>query len=349
MEENMPKTFDDMTMMIQENQLSEMIADQVQSIKDISEKIQVAEKLAKDTKTLSEAAKDKKAGIFFNKGAIESIQDAVAGINKLTEQNTESQKLMFEYMKKLAQITKNLIIIGCSSIAMNRATVRELELKLSGASKEKLSDLAKKEILNIITELKQKEDMMSKQEQLTTEVHTQSNKLNNFDTKLREKDNLDSHQSQQINSLTDMVAQHKNHLKTKDELDEEQSHRLEKLDSFYLKINQNIQEITTHQNKTFFKFQEDYKKQSNEIITLQKNMSDTIDKVTFMESALHSQTKDIASILSELKNNQQSLMQITKHFEDYRNSTQTKIKIFMLTTGIAIACIVVDIIFYIIR
>jgi hypothetical protein len=223
--ENELITFDDIDIsLIQVNNLSEIIGGQVDIVKKLGEKVTEAIEKASGAKNSAQKAWLKETGWFQKKEAIESLQAAVKGIGEATEANAESQKIMYDYMQKIAQITKNLITIGCSSIAMNRATVRELELKLTGASKEKLSELAKKELLNVVTQLKQQEDVMSKQEQLTTEVHTQS---------------------KQIKSLTDLTQQHQNYLKIKDEIDEEQSQRLKEIDTLLSKINKNIQDISS--------------------------------------------------------------------------------------------------------
>jgi DNA repair exonuclease SbcCD ATPase subunit len=348
--ENELITFDDIdTSPIQVNNLSEIIGGQVDIVKKLGEKVTEAMEKASGAKDSAQKAWLKDTGWFQKKEAIESLQTAVKGIGEATEANAESQKIMYDYMQKIAQITKNLITIGCSSIAMNRATVRELELKLTGASKEKLSELAKKELLKVVTQLKQQEDIMSKQELLTTEVHTQSKKLNNVEVKLMQKDDLDDQQSKQIKNLTDHVQQHQKHLKTKDEIDEEQSQRLKEIDTLLSKINKNIQDITTRHNEISFAFQENNDKWSNEIMAVQENMSDTVDKIVLVREALDSQTKNIASISLDLKNDQQNIAQLTKQFEDYRNIMQSKIKILMLTTGITIVSIVGCITFYFIH
>ena len=44
--------------------------------------------------------------------------------------------------------------------------VRELELRLSGASKEQLSDLARQEVASVVRQLKEQEDLFQKQEQM---------------------------------------------------------------------------------------------------------------------------------------------------------------------------------------
>lgn len=333
-------TFDNIdTNLIQENNLSEIISSQVDIVKKLDKKVTEAMNKASGAKNSAKMAHEKSTGWFKNTGAIESLQSAIRDIGEATEANAESQKIMYDYMQKIAQITKNLITIGCSSIAMNRATVRELELKLTGASKEKLSELAKKELFKVITQLKQQEDIMSKQEHLTTEVYKQSKKLQNVEIILTEKDNLDSHQSEQIHGLTDLVEQHQRHFKTKDEIDQEQDKRLKEIDSFFSIVNQKIQEIILKNSEELNRSNE---KWSAEISNLHKIISKAENQIAFVKETFDLQSKDIASISLELKNNQQNLTQIAKQLKDYRN-------IFILLTSISVVSMTAYIAFYLIH
>ena len=70
--------------------------------------------------------------------------------------------MSFEYQKKLGEITKYLFGLGVTNIAMNRSVVRELELKLQGASAEELDEFARRELLGVVKQLKAQEDIMKK-------------------------------------------------------------------------------------------------------------------------------------------------------------------------------------------
>lgn len=122
-----------------------------------------------------------KMGIFdySKKDAIKLLQEASKGLAEGIMTAAEAQKVSFEYQTKLTEITKFLLRLGLSNIAMNRSVVRELELKLKGASEEEISDLAKQELKNVIMQLKAQEDIMNKQAKLTDKVK-QQNKLIEF-------------------------------------------------------------------------------------------------------------------------------------------------------------------------
>jgi chromosome segregation ATPase len=90
---------------------------------------------------------------------------------------TDVQKLTLEYQEKITQITQYLFGLGVSNIAANRSVVRQLELKLKGASKEELSELARQELLNVVKQLKAQEDIMEKQSKLSSKVHDHDKRI----------------------------------------------------------------------------------------------------------------------------------------------------------------------------
>ncbi len=71
----------------------------------------------------------------------------------------EAQKLSFEYQEKLGEVTKYLFFLGESNIVANRTVVREIEMRLKGASEAEISSLAKQELINVVKQLKDQEDM----------------------------------------------------------------------------------------------------------------------------------------------------------------------------------------------
>lgn len=113
----------------------------------------------------------------------------------------EAQKVSFEYQTELTKITKFLLGIGVSNLAMNRIVVRELELKLKSASEEKISDLAKQELKDIIKQLKDKEDMENKQAKLTDKVHQQHKKLLDYEEKFEEQQKKNTELDHKIEKL----------------------------------------------------------------------------------------------------------------------------------------------------
>lgn len=163
------------------------------------------------------------------KDIIEDTQEAVEKLANAQQVSVKALKKSFEFQKKLAETSKYLFDLGCANIAVNRIAVRAIELKLSGASKETLSDLAKQEMMSVVKQLKEQEDILKKQEFLNSKVKEHAMRLDG-------KDDVDKLQSEKIEKLD---AAHKHHhnkitkvfdtLSAKDRIDAEQTHRLEEL------------------------------------------------------------------------------------------------------------------------
>ena len=108
----------------------------------------------------------KPTGLFQKEEAIEALQSATVQISEAKTASAEASNVSFEYQKKLGEMTRFLFGLGVSNIAMNRSVIRELELRLKGASVEELDALAQQELLGVIKQLKAQEDIMKKQSEL---------------------------------------------------------------------------------------------------------------------------------------------------------------------------------------
>ncbi len=256
---------------VSEENLSETIGDQVNNIKVLDEQIQNALKNAGDAKDAAEKAAKMSAGFWHRKDAIEGLQRVVAKIGKATEDNANSQKQLFDCLQKMAQVEKIILQIGCMSISMNRTTVRELELKLKGASKEKLSELAKKELESVIKQIRQQQDILEKQDRIENNVKTLHEEAQNQKNRLDKKDSLDLEQ-------TENIQKNKKRLDEKDIIDAEQTRRLEELGTLLNNkdlVDQKQEEVIT-KNAEAIKVLFEYTKQKD---ILDKEQSEEIEKI----------------------------------------------------------------------
>lgn len=130
-------------------------------------------------------------GIFTDhkKAAIEGLQTAGVELAKAVQSSASAQKTAFEFQQRLAEVTKYLFSLGVSNIAANRFVVRELEARLTGASKEALSELARQELLAVVKQLKEQEDLLHKQERMADLLRSHDEKL---DKLLSQTDELDA-------------------------------------------------------------------------------------------------------------------------------------------------------------
>ena len=79
-------------------------------------------------------------------------------------------KLLFGLQPKM--LMRYLLILGASSIAMNRnlIVIAELESKLKKATAEQLSEAARQELIGVIKLLREQESAFSKQDRMSEEI-----------------------------------------------------------------------------------------------------------------------------------------------------------------------------------
>lgn len=162
---------------ISEADLPVIISGQVTKLNELDKSIKKAMKKAENAVDSAESAKSQSAGLFKKKAAIEELQSAGVDLADAVMSGAEAQKISFEFQRKLAEITKYLFGLGVSNIASNRSVVRELELRLKGASKEKLTVLAKQELMLVVKQLKDQEDILVRQEKMAAVVKSHDERL----------------------------------------------------------------------------------------------------------------------------------------------------------------------------
>ena len=202
---NIVKLFDN----INEKDLPSIIGGQVQKLKDLDNRIERAWREAKHAQKKAQSASEKSAGWGKKKAAIEELQEAVVGISSATTTNAEIGKKIFEFQSQLVEINKYLFALGVGSIALNRSVVRQLQLKLDGAPKEKMSELVKGEIITVIKQLKAQEDILAKQEFITKKTKEHNDELQKLSKRIenveRYGDKLQN-LSKKIESLEDKLT-----------------------------------------------------------------------------------------------------------------------------------------------
>ncbi len=155
---------------VNESQIPSIIQGQFSQLEAVRSKVSHATEMAEKAQDKAKYAGSKGAGLFQKKEAIEALQDAASDLAGAQVAQAEAQKVSFEYQEKLGEVTKYLFRLGVINIAMNRSVVRELEMKLRGASAEELDEFAKQELLGVLRQLKAQEDIMKKQSELSAQV-----------------------------------------------------------------------------------------------------------------------------------------------------------------------------------
>jgi len=167
--------------------IPKIITKQVHQINVLERKI--SEVIQEATKAKEAAINaNEKIGLSGRKKAIEQLQSSGREIASAIQVSAQAHQQSFEFQKELADISKFLIGLGVSNIAQNRIVVRELEMKMNGASKEQISDLAKQELLSVIRQLKAQEHIQERLERLSSTIKEHKVKLTRYETLYKQHD-----------------------------------------------------------------------------------------------------------------------------------------------------------------
>lgn len=176
---------------LNDDDLPNLLNDQIVKLNLLEANIEKAIDAAKKAKKKADLAKKKSAGLGKKKAAIEELQSAGVDLAEAVQSGIDSQKISFEFQTNLAKISKYLLGLGLSNIARNRIVVREIEMKLKGASQEEISELARQELIAVVKQLKEQEDILKKQDKVNKvlkdhneRLNVQSNKIHQIDSAL---------------------------------------------------------------------------------------------------------------------------------------------------------------------
>lgn len=219
------------------NMLPEMVQGEVDKLNELDASIKAAIKAAEQAEQYAKSAGEKSAsrGLFTDhkKAAIEELQTSGKMLAEAVQSGAKAQKISFEFQQRLAEITKYLFNLGVNNIAANRTVVRALEMRMKGASKEELSELARQELAAVVKQLKEQEDILHKQAQTTATLKEHDSKIysalqqtgdlkQTIEHQSTQQDERDSRQSEDISNLKEQA-------KAKEKLDSSQDESLKSL------------------------------------------------------------------------------------------------------------------------
>lgn len=149
--------------------LPDIIANATSGINKYSDSIEHS--LTK-AKTSSDSASKKSAGWSFwgkdKREAIEALQTAAVDLADSNAEIAKAVTLAFENQAKMSDAIKYLFGLGVSNIAANRMVVKELMFRLTADDNSRakghaiLSDMARKEMVAIVGQLKAQEDLFNR-------------------------------------------------------------------------------------------------------------------------------------------------------------------------------------------
>ncbi|RST77271.1 hypothetical protein D4T97_001910 [Siminovitchia acidinfaciens] len=289
---------------IGEEDLPVLLSEQVTKLNQLDSSIKKAIEAAEFANKSARTAKDQSAGFGKKKVAIEQLQSASYDLAKAVQSGTVAQKVSFEFQTKLAEISKYLFGLGVSNIASNRFVVRELELKLKGASEEELSELAQQEIVTVVKQLKEQEDLLIKLENLSKNIGEQDRILqrqsqfnqdvdSRFDELVKAELWNDEQWKRQAEVSEEFEEQLKAHAVIDKNLDNKYENQAKIIKLHREKLNKHT-ELHKHQNE-LIKAHEVIYKRHDEILKMHEKInekhSETLNECAKMVENLESQLK----------------------------------------------------------
>lgn len=237
---------------ISNRNLPRLIEEQINKLKALDRSINEAMMAAEKATESARSADAMSAGWGKKKAAIEELQSSVVDLADAIQAGVEAQQLSFEHHTKITEITKYLFGLGVSNIATNRFVVRELEMRLKGASQEELSELARQELMMVVKQLKDQEDILKKQEDFSRAVKVLNEKIKKLD--------------EEIEAQTELSKQHEKQLKMHAETDKRLDERLQ------------AQEELNKQHEKQLKLHTEANKRLDERLQTQEEMSKQHEK-----------------------------------------------------------------------
>ena len=169
-------------------ELPNKIQESIIKINEIAAHLESTEKKKAEAKDAMDAAYNTKTGWlwFSSRSSIEKLQGATKLLYDYDAALMEGQKLLFEEETILAQFSNFLLAISCRNASEVRIAVQAIKMKLEGASKNEISEMAKHELERSFAYLKAQLDIMEKLEKMEKRIAA----LDSAMSKLESKENV---------------------------------------------------------------------------------------------------------------------------------------------------------------
>lgn len=144
-----------------------------------------------------------------NKAKAEKTIEALHDIIYAVENNACATKSLFNELTKLADYSNKIYGIAIMGLAANRMVMREISMRLKHASEEELSELARKELENVLFVLKQQQGLENKVDSLYQKYEEQVKSINKIRENLNELENSKEECDKRIYELQVIINEHK--------------------------------------------------------------------------------------------------------------------------------------------
>lgn len=130
--------------------------------------------------------------------AIEALQKAAEAMSGAQQDQADAIMAILDYQKKMSAAMKYICGLGMANIANNRAVVRAIRKTFEGASRVNLSEMARKELDTLITQLNAQEDVLVKQEQIAYVARTNKSAIDVNKEAIKAINALDEEQEKEL-------------------------------------------------------------------------------------------------------------------------------------------------------
>lgn len=302
--------------------LTVLIEEQIDKLNELDQRVYLAKKSAETARQKAKRAGGKSAGLFRRKAAIEELQEAGIELSEAVQSGAEAQEVSFEFQTKLAEISKALFGLGVSNIANNRTLIRQLEMRLDGASEEEISDLARQEIMLVVQQLKEQEDILKKQTMTMNMLKRHHKRLEDLDQRNVELSSALHVQVQVDNNHQSQLKSHQNKLTAIDNT---------------LKLQAKTNQETTKQLQNNKRAHQEHYKQLKEHTEINRIHSEQLqrhdeindmysDKLTYQMNAIKDQQSDLNLHAEYINEHDDQLTLIEKVMDETNKDLATQIK-----------------------
>lgn len=192
-------------MVIDASKIPALVEEQYGKLAKLDKQVGKAIKKAKSAEEAAEKAGNCKKGLFKKKAALQTISGAVEALSEANMNNAQGLSEAFKFMQSLAEINQGLFGLAAMSTAANNTVLQQLELKLKGASAEKLSALARSELNRTISILKNQGNVLAEQDKQKKRLEAMQLRLNALSN---EGEQHDAQQDELLEQHSQTVQEH---------------------------------------------------------------------------------------------------------------------------------------------
>jgi len=179
----------------------------------LEKKIQAADSRAQNARILADNAKKKSAGFFGRKKAVEALQDSNISLAQAQSDVMDAVKVSFVYQQKISKIINQMLLLCVSNLAGTRTLLSQLQDELKKVERGDYSEETKTEMAKIIRDLKEQEDMMSRQAKQSVMLQEHEIHMQEQDEHLQQHDVRHADTAEEVARTNQLIAENQHQIK----------------------------------------------------------------------------------------------------------------------------------------